>query len=383
MDDESESTTRASSSQTASSRPSQFRNTRLWELMRHAGRINYPHELLFAVITVLLSLLLAACTSSNSFLRGIYILSFSYRTASQTSSGANDTISAVFNDQRNETTNIVEVRVGYFGICVMTNMGSWICDTQSSNLARAVRAANQSDPLNLLWIGNRFQSEAITTAFVFISVFFVLGVLLLGLLSPLSSETLDNLSRGRLMTFLNYWAAHSPTARAYSTWFMLSATASAFIAAMWHHLAGASGTALTKHLAFEAIECHTGTASIALGWVTFVLALCGVASLSIQTWSASRPSEPGRVLMPEEADAADETTRVDMEQGEQLPPPPQYAPQMRQQIDAELLVRLLYITGQRGTAYYARNPDPWPRGPRMEREMPHGYAETLIDEDEY
>ncbi|KAL6408233.1 hypothetical protein AUP68_08085 [Ilyonectria robusta] len=81
-------------------------------------------------------------------------------------SSVNETLYGAFTNPLNDTSKIVEVRVAYFALCVLTSARNWICDSNASNLGQSLRADNQTDPLNLLWIGEKFQSEAITSAFM-------------------------------------------------------------------------------------------------------------------------------------------------------------------------------------------------------------------------
>lgn len=117
---------------------------------------------------VLEGTLLAGCTTSAASLRDIYILSLSYNTNSLTlqTSSVNETLYGAFTNPLNDTSKLVEVRVAYLALCVLTSARKWICDSNVPNLAQSLRADNQTDPLNLLWIAEKFQSEAITSAFV-------------------------------------------------------------------------------------------------------------------------------------------------------------------------------------------------------------------------
>lgn len=114
-------------------------------------------------------LLTTGCTTTS--LSDIYIISLSYQLSSFSAPDTTDnaTVSAAF-DITSNASSIQEVRVGYFGLCVRTDSGSWICDTSTLNLIRTLDDASQTDPLNLIWAGNQFQTEAVTSIFLYVSV---------------------------------------------------------------------------------------------------------------------------------------------------------------------------------------------------------------------
>lgn len=62
------------------------------------------------------------------------------------------------------TSNIVggaemEVRVGYFGICVSPEGGAFICNSNATALAEIVTV--DQDPLNLIWVASTFKDAVV------------------------------------------------------------------------------------------------------------------------------------------------------------------------------------------------------------------------------
>lgn len=49
----------------------------------------------------------------------------------------------------------LEARVGYFGICVNADGGSWLCSNNATSLADQVSV--DQDPLNLIWLASQFK----------------------------------------------------------------------------------------------------------------------------------------------------------------------------------------------------------------------------------
>ena len=50
----------------------------------------------------------------------------------------------------------IEVRVGYFGICVRPDSGSYLCSNNATLLALQIEP--QQDPLNLIYVGSTFKN---------------------------------------------------------------------------------------------------------------------------------------------------------------------------------------------------------------------------------
>lgn len=53
----------------------------------------------------------------------------------------------------------LEVRVGYFGICINADGGSFLCSNNASSLAGQVSV--DQDPLNLIWVASTFKDSIV------------------------------------------------------------------------------------------------------------------------------------------------------------------------------------------------------------------------------
>lgn len=112
---------------------------------------------LFACLTdrLILALLLAGCSSSSPLIPGIFLLSIYYKgyeahpdTAQVDYSFYGALKSFAGNAQ-------LQARVGYFGICVNPDGGSWLCSNNATALAKEVSV--DQDPLNLIWLAAQFK----------------------------------------------------------------------------------------------------------------------------------------------------------------------------------------------------------------------------------
>jgi len=101
------------------------------------------------------ALLLAGCSSSSPLIPDIFLLSLYY----QRYTAVPDTAQVDYN-VNNAIANIVggarlQARVGFFGICVSPDGGSWLCSNNATTLANEVSV--DQDPLNLIWLASQFK----------------------------------------------------------------------------------------------------------------------------------------------------------------------------------------------------------------------------------
>jgi Ca2+ regulator and membrane fusion protein Fig1 len=60
----------------------------------------------------------------------------------------------------------LEVRVGYFGICIQPDNGAFLCNQNASALADLVRV--DQDPLNLIWVASTFKDSIVFPYLMFV-----------------------------------------------------------------------------------------------------------------------------------------------------------------------------------------------------------------------
>ena len=123
--------------------------------------LGYHHILmiLIAIAIILLSLLLAGCSSSSPLIPGIFLISLYYQNyppvfdPSQVDPGVTTAIANIVGRAQ------LEVRVGYFGICINPDGGAFLCSNNASSLAGQVSV--DQDPLNLIWVASTFKDSIV------------------------------------------------------------------------------------------------------------------------------------------------------------------------------------------------------------------------------
>lgn len=112
---------------------------------------------------------MAGCTSEN--LNGIYLFSLTYTDAGASAhetgpAEVNANASSVIASLAGNGTQL-EVRSGYFGMCLWTSAAAaagWICSRSPARLASIVEpseAGSMGDPLNLIYAAEKFKSEVV------------------------------------------------------------------------------------------------------------------------------------------------------------------------------------------------------------------------------
>jgi hypothetical protein len=102
---------------------------------------------------------LAGCSSSSPLIPGIFLLSLYYQKwvptydPTQVDPGVTTAISNIVGRAQ------LEVRVGYFGICVSSGGGGWLCSNNATAIAQNINI--DQDPLNLIWVAKTFKDSIV------------------------------------------------------------------------------------------------------------------------------------------------------------------------------------------------------------------------------
>lgn len=105
------------------------------------------------------ALLLAGCSSSSPLIPGIFLIDFYYHSYTPTYDPSQvdpGVTSAIANIVGRAT---LEVRVGYFGICIAPDGGSFLCSNNATLLAQQVSI--DQDPMNLIWVADTFKNSVV------------------------------------------------------------------------------------------------------------------------------------------------------------------------------------------------------------------------------
>ncbi|GFF22893.1 hypothetical protein IFM51744_04099 [Aspergillus udagawae] len=248
--------------------------------------IGFHHVIMVvcSITIILLSILLAGCTSSNG-LSNVYLVSLQYRNAS--TSVPDDPVlvnpgiaEKVYNVSHGNST-IREVRAGYMGLCLTLSNGAQLCSGSASALASMVKAEGMqgndtgaADPLNIIWIAQNFKEKIVFDGLIFIAVILTfLCFILLATFPGWHEEIDENGSEREVKPF--------PSRPVSQAALGLSALGFMFglVSILWQHINSSAAGTMSESLTYGAIEGHVGTAAMILGWAAVVC--LGIVSLAL------------------------------------------------------------------------------------------------------
>ncbi|EAS34499.3 uncharacterized protein CIMG_05523 [Coccidioides immitis RS] len=233
---------------------------------RFITQIGYHHILMIfiALAIILLSLLLAGCSSSSPQIPTIFLISLFYEHYPPIESTAQSAPSVTA-----DIANIVrgaqlEVRVGYFGICVQRGGGSFICNANATALAGILPA--EDDPLNLVWVASTFKDAVVFPYLIIVAVIFAfVCFLILGTFPGWHEETSPDGSEQEVRPF--------PSRPVSQVALSLIFVASVFIlvSVLWQHTASVAASTVAQDLGNGSVKSGVGTSAMILGWFGFGL----------------------------------------------------------------------------------------------------------------
>ncbi|KAJ5153121.1 uncharacterized protein N7482_009599 [Penicillium canariense] len=249
---------------------------------RFIPMVGYHHVLMIiiAVAIILLSLLLAGCSSSSPQIPNIFLISMYYEKynpildLAQVDPGV---VTAMANIVRSAE---MEVRVGYFGICVQPDGGSFICNANATALAEIVNV--DADPLNLIWVASTFKDAVVFPYLLIVAVILAFFCFILLATFPGWHEEPDESgSAVEVKPFPSRPVSQAALALIFvSSVFVL-------VSVLWQHTASVAASTIAQDMGNSVVRSGVGTSAMVLGWFAFVLLVVVTIGLLIMILSIS------------------------------------------------------------------------------------------------
>lgn len=247
---------------------------------RYLPFLGYHHVLmiLIAIAIILLSLLLAGCSSSSPLIPDIFLLSLYYEQytavpdTAQVDYNVHAAISNIVGNAR------LQARVGYFGICVAPEGGAWLCSNNATALANEVSV--EQDPLNLIWLAAQFKDMIVFPYLIIIAIIFAfICLLLLATFPGWHEEISSEGSETEVKPF--------PTRPVSQVALAIIFIASIFVlvSVLWQHTASVAASVIAKDLANGSVKSGVGTSAMVMGWFSFTLLIIVTIGLLIMILS--------------------------------------------------------------------------------------------------
>ncbi|KAM3417786.1 hypothetical protein BST61_g6014 [Cercospora zeina] len=230
--------------------------------------LGYHHVLmiLIAIAIVLLSLLLAGCSSSSPAIPSIFLITFYYQSYAPTYDPT-QVNPAVTNAIANLVGNAgLEVRVGYFGICVNQDSGdSYLCSNNATLLAEQISI--DQDPLNLIWIANTFKNSVVFPYLLIIAIVLAFITFLLLATFPGWHEEHD----ARTGSDIDIKPFPSRPVSQVALALIFIASIFVLVSVLWQHTASVAAAQVAQDFGNGSVRSGVGTSAMVLGWFGFAL----------------------------------------------------------------------------------------------------------------
>jgi hypothetical protein len=157
------------------------------------------------------------------------------------------------------------VRVGYFGICINGDGGSWVCSNNATALAD--RVSIDQDPLNLIWVASTFKDAVVFPYLLIVAIILAFVTFILLATFPGWHEERD------LQTGSDVDVKPFPSRPVSQVALALIFIASIFVlvSVLWQHTASVAAATVAQDLGNGAVKSGVGTSAMVLGWFSFVL----------------------------------------------------------------------------------------------------------------
>jgi hypothetical protein len=210
------------------------------------------------------ALLLAGCSSSSPLIPDIFLLSIYYKhytavpDTAQVDYNVNQAISNIVGSAH------LQARVGYFGICINADGGSWTCSNNATSLAKYISV--DQDPLNLIWLAGQFKDMIVFPYLIIIAIIFAFICLLLLATFPGWHEEEDSEGSERE---IKPFPSRPVSQIALSIIFVASIFV--LVSVLWQHTASVAASIIAQDFGNGSVRSGVGTSAIVMGWFSFAL----------------------------------------------------------------------------------------------------------------
>lgn len=194
----------------------------------------------------------------------VYILGLSY--TNSTPSGMSDigrNLSDTLNGYKGNSQ--LEVRTGYFGLCIRQRGIVWLCSSDSNALAQQIGAEN--DPLNLIGAASKFRDDVLFSGLLFMAL--VLAFLCILFLATFPNwHEMPNGSTGSLVDVKPF-----PSRAVSQVALTVSSVAAVLllIAGLWQHVGSVGAAAMAETANYGNVKTDIGTVAVVMAWIGFML----------------------------------------------------------------------------------------------------------------
>ncbi|KAI9779111.1 MAG: hypothetical protein M1816_003755 [Peltula sp. TS41687] len=228
--------------------------------------LGYHHLLmiLIAIAIILLSFLLAGCSSSSPVIPNIFLISLYYTQYPPTYNPAQVDPGTFKGIANIVGTAHLEARVGYFGICINPDGGAWLCSNNASSLAAQVSV--DQDPLNLIWVASTFKDSIVFPYLIIVAI--ILAFICFVLLATFPGWHQEYDEDGSVQ---DRKPIPSRPVSQIALAIIFIASIFVLVSVLWQHTASVAAATIAQDLGNGSVKSGVGSSAMILGWFSFAL----------------------------------------------------------------------------------------------------------------
>ncbi|KAK6443708.1 hypothetical protein LTR95_000535 [Oleoguttula sp. CCFEE 5521] len=223
--------------------------------------LGYHHVLM---ILIAVAIILLCCSSSSPLIPGIFLINFYYDQytptydPTQVDPGVTAAIANIVGQAQ------LEVRVGYFGLCVNTD-GAFLCSNNATALAEQVSI--DQDPLNLVWVATTFKDAVVFPYLLIVAIVLAFVTFLLLATFPGWHEEHD----ARTGSDIDIKPFPSRPVSQVALALIFIASIFVLVSVLWQHTASVAAAQIAQDFGNGSVRSGVGTSAMVLGWFGFGL----------------------------------------------------------------------------------------------------------------
>lgn len=195
----------------------------------------------------------------------IYILGLSYTNSTlHNLSPTGQHLSSTLNSFKGASQ--LEVRTGYFGLCVRQRGIVWLCSADVDGLIQQIGAEN--DPLNLIGAASEFKDNVLFSGLLFMAI--VLAFLSIILLASFPGWREEQNNATGSMVDVKPFPSYAVSKLALT----ISGVAAILllVAGLWQHVGSVGAAAMAEMANYGNVKTEIGTGAVTMAWIGFTLA---------------------------------------------------------------------------------------------------------------
>jgi hypothetical protein len=194
----------------------------------------------------------------------VYILGLSYANSTPSYlSPAHQNLSEIFNNYKGSSQ--LEVRIGYFGMCVREHGIVWLCSSDTNGLAEQVGPEN--DPLNLIGVAAKFKDDVIFSGVLFLAV--ILAFMSIILLSTFPGWHEERDERTGSDVDVKPFPSRPVSQVALACSFV--AAVLLLVSSLWQHVGSVGAAAMAETAFYGNVHTDIGAQAVSMAWISFTL----------------------------------------------------------------------------------------------------------------